>query len=344
MFCTNCGKENEGDSKFCVFCGAENSKKHINEAPNQIQSEEIRITNNSRDNQSLITLKSIVLLLVSSIITVVLTSLISIWLNFSIYSFSLWFIIPVGGALVGFCGTLGYYYGLYKSNVKFSFKHYALGTIFGLISYLGIFYFNYSITYLDSNNNVNFNFEGDPISSFVLDGVPITFLRYIEITEFVASTHTIYTKYNHGNTSYEASADQNKIEFYLRLIASLVGGFLCGLATYGKAFYCPKCHIYGKTKNIMKMAFDEFDKISKDLEDLINNPKEFTTLIQKFSANKNPGDRYIEFVSSYCPKCLDGYLAIVPYVIKDNKAVELSDNKVVLEIPGATVGEISQIK
>ena len=165
MHCAKCGNKILKEWKFCKHCGESLTPQNFTET----------------SKESSFSFQPIMFGLLAIIGTIIGIALLGIWIDFQIHTLSFWIIIPIGGFIVGAMGAFGYFYGLIKSNQKIKLPHYFVGAIVGLLTYIGIFYFLYSITYLDENNEVNYSFEGDHISNFVTTDSeePISFLNYI---------------------------------------------------------------------------------------------------------------------------------------------------------------------
>jgi predicted Zn finger-like uncharacterized protein len=118
---------------------------------------------------------------ISTIITILLVVVVVVFTGYHIHSFSLFFVIPIGGLFAGaFCGS-GVLWGLHLTRRKPANLHRWASLTLGIIGFIGTYYGLYATTYVSSDMKINHKFEGLHISNFVYKdtGKEINFYSYL---------------------------------------------------------------------------------------------------------------------------------------------------------------------
>jgi len=208
---------------------------------------------------------------------------------------------------VGAGAVSGIYYGHLKSNKPIGKKEYLIGTVLGIVAILGIFYVSYLTTYVTPDKEINFWFKGDHISTYEIDGQPITFSKWLQITESEGKQQLFFRGVPMGE-GVETGATVNNLYFYLNFLGAAAGSFFT-LVALGSKRFCKKCKKYIKNRELFKFGVDEHDAIAEQLNASINDPQKLFALIgRKFEIGK--ANAYCQVDLEYCPTCFDSILVI----------------------------------
>lgn len=252
--------------------------------------------------------------------TIIIVVLFNHLTGYQLHTFALWFIIPVGGLIVGAAAASGLFYGHLKENKPVGVREYVIGAIMGLVAFYGINYVSYLTTYVDENKDINYSFKGDPISTYELDGEPITFSKFRELTK-ESSSQSVYF---HGRTTdVDTGKTANSIIDVLQVLASGLAGVLVGFAIAGNKRYCEKCKKYTKGKILFKFDPDRYEEILNSMIAAANNSIVLQKIIAETKLSKEKPDAYIQVEIDYCPDCHDSLL--VTRVFKQNAKKEFEE-------------------
>ncbi len=243
------------------------------------------------------------------ITTILLVVLFNHLTGYEIHSFALWFVIPVGGGLVGAGAASGLFYGYLRYNKPVTGKVYLLGMLLGIIAFYGIYYVSYVTTYVDSDNKTNYSFKGDPLSTYEFDGQPITFSKYLELKK-ESVTHQIFYRVPIHSGEYTTGKTTNTLSFYLQLLAAIIGGAVVGLAIIDKKKFCKKCKRYSQEKELFKFNIDDYDVIFKKLLESIKEISKLEELIKDTKFIQEKGKGYISVEQQYCPNCFESVIKV----------------------------------
>ncbi|MEJ8553237.1 hypothetical protein [Tepidibacter sp. Z1-5] len=170
-----------------------------------------------------------ILWIISSVIAAVANYLVLSFGNIDAISTTTFFIIPLGGFGVGMLSSCGCYF----ADIKFSFKksknkfvHIILSSLIIVLGFVGVHYLVYTSTYLDSNMNVNYSFNGEHISNYTFDGSdePINFVTYM-VDSISNSSRTMRLKGSSERIDLGSNATWNWICFILSFIGYIFGVF-----------------------------------------------------------------------------------------------------------------------
>ncbi len=188
----------------------------------------------------------------SSLLTGIILALIEVFTGFAIYSWSFWFIIPVGALLAGFGGASGYYAGAMLFQQKP-----AGGVLFNMVAasvstFLLVHYIPYYL----------FEVEGIRVKD------AISFWQYLGFS----FTHTSL-KLIRGS----ASTGELGSLGYVHAALQLIGFSLGGLGVFGWLSgnpYCDKCSRYLKKT-------DQQDRYRFERESLVQDMGKFSALLER---------------------------------------------------------------
>lgn len=246
--------------------------------------------------------------LIGFLATIVLVVLFNHITGFEIHSFSLFFIIPVGGLLVGAGASAGFFYGQIKYHKPIRKNQYLIGALLGFIAFFGVYYVSYLTTYVAPDNEINYSFEGDHISNFEIDGERITFSKYLEINNQAESQ--FYFRGRPIGEGIETGGIVNSISFYLQLLASILAGAGVGLVMVGDKKYCDKCKRYTEQEELFRFNVDQYEKVIAELAKSIDDSASLRKIIEKESLKEEKVVAFIKVELQYCPNCYDSCLII----------------------------------
>lgn len=138
--------------------------------------------------------------------TILITILFNRIFGFQLQSFSLWFIIPVGGIYVGLGAVSGlyYYYFKHEDAISLNWKVYLVSLILGLATFLAIYY----ISYLTSN--------------YEIGGGKITFIRYLQIEKTSGESFFAINGIP-SMQGIDTGKTINTVYFYLQIFGVILG-------------------------------------------------------------------------------------------------------------------------
>jgi hypothetical protein len=187
----------------------------------------------------------------SSLLTGIILALIEVSTGFAIYSWTLWFIIPVGAFLAGFGGASGYYAG-----AKLFQQKPAGGVLFNMmLASISTFFLVYYIPY--------YMLEADGIR--IKDA--ISFWQYLDFS----FTHTSLRLLRGSASTGELGSLG-----YVHAVLQLIGFSLGGIGVFGWLLdnpYCDKCSRY-LTKTGRR------DRYYLGQESFVQDMEQFSALIE----------------------------------------------------------------
>ncbi|MBP2024156.1 ribosomal protein L44E [Clostridium punense] len=246
--------------------------------------------------------------LISLLLTILADYLIMAFIGISVHSFTLWFILPIGGAILGaFCGK-GIFLYLKHANIKATAKHTITSAILAFIGFWAINYFAYFSTYVD-DESINNTFKGEHISNYMYnDTEPFTFKNYLEF-QFETSESVVSVGGHSSGSSISFGKGYNKTSFYITMLGFIIGGLTVGSTVVGDKSYCDKCKKYMKEKKLYDFTYSSFDNEVMALEKALQKTKEeFDDFIKQERPFEEYGEPYITAVLTYCPVCKDGFI------------------------------------
>jgi hypothetical protein len=258
------------------------------------------------------------LTLIATIIAVVLFDHLT---GYSVESFSFFFIIPLGALLIGAAASSGLFFGLLKDNKPVSKKYYVIGAFVGLIAFFGVYYVSYQTTYISADNQVNYSFNGNPISNFTIGGEPVTFGKFISLAQ--GGKEQFFFHGRPIGDGFDAGNGFNSFMYYLEILAAVVAGAGVGLTIVGGKTYCDKCKKYMLEKTLAKISIEKFDEITNEINASLTD---VSKLKQIFSTNEmQKGEKvkaYTQVDLVHCPNCYDARFVIKIFQLGSKSSFE----------------------
>lgn len=263
---------------------------------------------------------------VSLILSILIPVMITIFMNFEVIHFSVFFIIPIGGAAIGYVCGYGYFKGLVKSNTLITGKHYLISIILSLICIFGITYTTYRLTCMDKENEqIIYSLDGDHISNYYVDGYgQMTFLNY---NKYMIESTPISFSYKHRSLGEVSNTTACWIFAIIDYLGVLIGCLLVCSSQQDKP-YCHTCKLYKKEKKLFRLPKDKGDKFFEELENSaskVDTNESIESIIDKFKtdeAGKNEEHYLCKVI--YCENCQSASLSFKLYELKKNKLEENS--------------------
>lgn len=252
--------------------------------------------------------------------TVILVVLFNHLTGFDLNSFTFFFIIPLGPILIGMGAAAGFFYGRFRYNKPVNKNHYLLGAVLGVAAFFGVYYASYLTTYVSTDKEINYSFNGDPISSYEIDGEQVTFSKYLEISKNAKSQF-----YFHGRPvggEVDTGGVLSTILFYLNILAATVAGAAVGLVIIGDKKYCKKCKKYTKEEKLFKFDIDQYEDNVNNLISAIDNLNELKNIIKNTSLKDDNPNIFGQVDLEYCPSCHDSHLLVKVFKLGSNKNFE----------------------
>lgn len=258
------------------------------------------------------------LTLIATIVAVVLFNHLT---GYEVQSFSFFFIIPLGALLVGAGASCGLFLGLLKDNKPVIKEHYIIGALIGLVAFFGIYYVSYKTTYLTADNEINYSFNGDPISNYELDGEPITFSKFISLSQ--SGKQQFYFHGRPVGTEVDTGKGFGSFMWYLEILAAILAGAGVGLTIVGGKSYCDKCKKYMQEKTLLKFSIDKFDEVANQINTSLNNVEKLKQIFSTYELKKD--EKVKAFAQAdlvYCPDCYDSRLLVKIFQLGSNSNFE----------------------
>lgn len=271
----------------------------------------------------------IVLGLIGLVIDVVLVVAIHSFTSFDLSSFSLFYIVPVGAIITGALASLGYYFGILKSNLKASKTVRSIGFIITLVGFVAIQYGFYHTAYMDENNDLNFKMKGEHISNVI--GDPEEPINFISFTKEMVNSRVISFS-NRGRALFDIEGVKvvNWIFYLLDFVGMLAGSFIARMVVIGDKKYCDNCKRYMKDKKFGMFSTSNYERLDRMKAITYANPDEIAAPFQDdgCAINSEHYDVYLH----WCTTCNSGYLQL--QYMELNSKNNLSNNEAKnIEIP-----------
>lgn len=224
--------------------------------------------------------------LATSILTAIAVVAISKVTGFDIFTFSLWFVVPVGALLTGFAAAAGYYFGSLYFHKRATWHLLIQMVVIAGVTQALIYYMGYATMVLD---------DGTKIS----DVIP--FWNYLDI--LLTSAH-----YQVGRTMAD-TGEVGSFGYWLagfQFVGFLVGGFAIWAFLQAKPI-CQKCDLYLRPLAKREKSFRDAEAASPYYDALFQHPvdgPEFSELIRSESkVQASAGALHIKTVLHGCPLC-----------------------------------------
>jgi hypothetical protein len=231
--------------------------------------------------------------------------------GFLVQSFTLLFVIPIGGVIAGAGCALGVFLGLLWLNRKPAPIHMKLAAALAIIGFIGTYMALYLTTYVGPDRTLNHSFEGIPLSDFM------SFFDYLQM-DISNRASTFFLNVGHAHIPIGLDkggfnlGPLNWASFIAEPIGYIAGGLLLAPEIIGDRRYCEACQVYMKPKPLFRAPVDEVGekidllntaiaKSGTDLQNLVNT---------ELKAKKVKNAPFFQFALEYCPKCFDGVLHV----------------------------------
>jgi len=167
--------------------------------------------------------------------TIMIFTLLNNISGFILQSFTLFFIIPIGGICVGIGSVSGLFYSFLHYKKSITYKPFIIAIILSVVAFYGIYYASYLTTYVSPDNNINYWFKGEHISNYEIDGERVTFSKYLEVEKSSAKITSTINLIPIGE--FETGKTLTMIRFYLHLLGAMLGCVGFGLFSQTKQDY-----------------------------------------------------------------------------------------------------------
>ena len=224
--------------------------------------------------------------LVTSILTAIAVVAVAKITGFSIFTLSIWLIVPAGAILTGFAAASGYYFGSLYFHKKAGVILLLQMVVIAGVTQLLIYYMEYSTFVLEDGRRVS-------------DLLP--FSRYIDIS--LTEAH-----YSVGR----GMRDTGKVGSfgYALAIIQFIGFLIGGLGVFGFLMskpVCQKCNMYFRPLSKRAKVFTDAESGAQYYDDLFKHPTdgpEFLAMISSdVKSEAKKGSLSIETTLYGCPKC-----------------------------------------
>lgn len=279
---------------------------------------------------------------ITAVVSVILQLLILSILGFNFFSFSILFIIPAGGIILGGISTFGYFYKIVRQGLKPNKNNYLISVIFILLSFGGFIYGEYQMAYVSSSNEMNYKFEGEHISNFVFgeSDEPVTLLKYYDY-KINNSSLSIFSR---GHVSNAIDLEPNKwvnvSKFFIQFVGLLIGGLCAGLLVTSGKTHCSLCKkAFLQEHKLLDVNDEMMESVTSEINQYIqnNNGEGLTKYLteQKAFCEDEASDTNVKYGLKFghCPNCQQGYLIKSCYTLdKHGNFEEQEDKKAVTSI------------
>ena len=229
--------------------------------------------------------------------TMVLVSVFFAWIHyltgFNLFTFSIWFVLPVGAVLIGALAASGYYFGAVFFNIRPTVFLLIQIVIVTLLCNILIFYLEYQSYINLPNTNYNLLF------SKYLD-IRITHARY-----FIGRISLGFSTGKVGTIGYLIS--------FLHFLGFILGGLIC-YAVLAVKPYCKKCYRYFSDSVYANLKFDSYKEMFDYSEQLFQQPidhEKIKSYVERSKSAGNDEKKRFEFeikVQS-CKKCFSIFIS-----------------------------------
>ena len=265
--------------------------------------------------------------------------------NFTIMGFSVWF-LPIGALMIGAFVGVAMSKGFCISNKRLKARGVLLCALFGAITFVGINYMEYKTTYVKEGQagefSVNRNFEGSPISDFVMDKdgqeVKITFINFVKSN--LEENDATYRMKGGREVSVDSSGTLNYVMFVIQILVLIIGA-AAGSVYCIPSHFCDACKKYHTEKEIFQIEDKDINSILIDDNTIVDDKLELVNFINNHKQKIKQGTIYTGVVS-YCKQCSGGKLIIKKSYIKGNEKKEDSAAQKTIDIERSVVESLLQ--
>lgn len=277
---------------------------------------------------------AIVLGILTTLLSIGIALVFSLFIGFSLSSLSLFFVIPVGGIAFGALASLGFYYYLKKKST-IELKHYFIGGFLGIVAFIGIPFLEYQMTYISVDGAINYQFEGEHISYFSLNDKPMTFSNYLSFT-LETSEMTLKLRRGPVKRGIETGSGFNNFKFIAEGVGFLIGGFFLGFFLVEGKVKCLACRKgYLKDETLFEAAKNA-NFHERTIRELIEKDDftKFTDLVidGRITEGFKTGEIKAVFYLSVCNKCKQGYFIMKFFRLIKDEYVEIEAERKLVRV------------
>lgn len=196
-----------------------------------------------------------------SFLSITISFLFSLWLklsfSFDLFNYTVLGFLPIGAVAIGFLFGLIFYYGIYKGNVAISILPILAGSSFSLILGLAIKY----------------------------------------IPEYLSELYFFE-------------------ESFLSYVGIVLGSFLATFL-FKPIPYCTKCKKYYKASFVLRIKESSFEKKLKEIQSALNSKSSrtfFSAIRKSEKILRSNSDNYYECIVFKCDHCKTAYLSFKHYI------------------------------
>jgi hypothetical protein len=264
------------------------------------------------------------------------------YVGFEATSFSLFFILPVGGFIAGAIAGFGYPMAMESKNKKATKLDGIIVFILAISSFVLVHFMYYKMTYLTADMTMNYKFKGDHISEFYLTDSDKT-LNFVNYTKFKIESMSIsFTR--RFNTLFTVSENSvvNYFFFFIDFLGYLLG-FMTSYISLSNKKYCETCEKYKKSKDMFKII-EDFEVSLKELMSFFQEG--FRGRVNEIKEKHNLGAAnlsrtYLMASVDYCEVCFDGELVLKKYEKNEkDKFQEVKNSKKEMKISKEVVRDV----
>lgn len=284
---------------------------------------------------------AILLGILATLLCVLLSLLFNFLFGISIDSFFLLFIIPIGALALGVIVGLGYSFGLLRQGVKNTGKDYLVTLTLGLATFTLIQVGIYQMTYVSTDFDVNYRFNGEHISNyqFIDSNETINFYSFLNYKLEISESQLRYRGVKLGD-SIGLGSGYNTFKLVLEAMGFMLGSLGGGLLLTGSKIHCNACKkAYLQEYNLFETDEEGYSNMYDELNEIIRcrNSKGFIDfVINQRIVNKNfstNDDQKMSFYIGHCRNCKEGLL-VVKYYKRDKEDIfqEVSERRATVNL------------
>ena len=228
---------------------------------------------------------------ITSILTALLLYFVEKQFDLSLYTFSLWFVIPVGAIGAGCLAATGYYFG----SILFGHRPSSLILLNMVMASIGAFFLIHYLSF------ISLSIDGTPISELVSFGTYLEVLYKKTSMTFHLRAAKIGSTGELGNIGY--------IVAIVQIIGFLLGGILLYFWLKSMA-YCEKCSQYLTKKDKQERYYNNHEYFVEKIKHVaeLYDDKKLQELIETHSGLGDPysgKDHYLKSILELkeCKKC-----------------------------------------
>ncbi|MBP7176681.1 MAG: hypothetical protein KBA53_10795 [Thermoclostridium sp.] len=268
--------------------------------------------------------------LIGAFVAAVLVVAIHSFTSFDLSSFSLFFVVPVGAIVTGGLGTLGYYLGVLKTNIKITKAIKWTGIVIALVCFILVQYGFYYTAYLDENMDLNFKMQGEHISLYAIgeSDEPINFFTFTQ--EMVNSRVISFSRRGRQLFEVEGNKVVNWIFYLVDFLGVLLGAFFARFLVIGNKKYCDNCKRYMKQKDLLKFSVQDTERVIRFKNITQMQPQEISALVHSDGIPVE-GEHY-DIHLDWCKECNAGFIQL-KYMELDSKNKPSHNEGKSIEIP-----------